>query len=88
MAKGQRDRVKERRWQEHQQRGDAVDLSRTLDEIHERDRRDRERSSSPLVRAPDAVVVDSTAMEPEEVARLVVMLARERGAASASAIEG
>ena len=78
----------QRRWQEHQQRGDAVDLSRTLDEIHERDRRDSERSSSPLVRAPDAVVVDSTAMEPEEVARLVVMLARERGAASSSALEG
>ena len=78
----------QRRWQEHQQRGDAVDLSRTLDEIHERDRRDSERSSSPLVRAPDAVVVDSTAMEPDEVARLVVMLARERGAASSSAIEG
>jgi cytidylate kinase len=74
----------QRRWQEHQQRGDAVDLERTLDEIRERDRRDRERSSSPLVRAPDAVVVDSTAMEPEEVARLVVMLARERGAASSS----
>jgi cytidylate kinase len=78
----------QRRWQEHQQRGEAVDLERTLDEIHERDRRDRERSSSPLVRAPDAVVVDSTAMEPEEVARLVVMLARERGAASSSAVEG
>jgi cytidylate kinase len=78
----------QRRWQEHQQRGEAVDLERTLDEIHERDRRDRERSSSPLVRAPDAVVVDSTAMEPEEVARLVVMLARERGAASSPAVEG
>ena len=67
----------ERRWREHQQKGDAIDLARTLDEIHERDRRDRERSTSPLVRAQDAVVVDSTAMEPEEVARLVVMLAKE-----------
>lgn len=66
----------ERRWREHQQKGDSVDLARTLEEIHERDRRDRERESSPLVRAKDAVVVDSTAMEPEEVARLVVMLAR------------
>jgi cytidylate kinase len=66
-----------RRWREHQQKGDAIDLARTLDEIHERDRRDREREISPLVRAPDAVVVDSTAMEPEEVARLVVMLAKE-----------
>jgi cytidylate kinase len=67
----------ERRWREHQQKGDAIDLARTLDEIHERDRRDRERKTSPLVRALDAVVVDSTAMEPEEVARLVVMLAKE-----------
>jgi CMP/dCMP kinase len=68
----------ERRWLEHRQKGDAIDLDRTLEEIHERDRRDSERASSPLVRASDAVVVDSTAMEPEEVARLVVMLARER----------
>jgi CMP/dCMP kinase len=68
----------ERRWREHQQKGDAVDLARTLLEIHERDRRDRERKISPLARAPDAVIVDSTAMEAEEVARLVVMLAQEK----------
>ena len=66
----------DRRHHEHQQKGDAIDRARTLDEIHERDQRDRERSTSPLVRAPDAVVVDSTAMEAEEVARLVVMLAK------------
>ena len=66
----------ERRYHEHQQKGDAIDMARTLEEIHERDRRDRERSTSPLIRAADAVVVDSTAMEPEEVARLVVMLAK------------
>jgi len=66
----------ERRWREHQQKGDVIDLARTLEEIRERDRRDRERATSPLVRAQDAVVVDSTAMEPEEVARLVVMLTK------------
>jgi len=75
----------ERRWREHRQKGDAIDLARTLEEIHERDRRDRERETSPLVRAADAVVVDSTAMEPEEAARLVVMLASERKAATAPA---
>jgi cytidylate kinase len=73
----------ERRWREHQQKDDAIDLARTLEEIHERDRRDRERSTSPLVRASDAVVVDSTAMEPEEVARLVVMLAKGQSAGQA-----
>lgn len=67
----------ERRWREHQQKGDKIDLARTLEEIHERDRRDQGRATSPLVRAPDAVVVDSTAMESEEVARLVVMLAKQ-----------
>ena len=68
----------ERRNHEHQQKGDSIDLARTLVEIRERDQRDRERTTSPLVRAPDAVVVDSTAMEAEEVARLVVMLANGR----------
>lgn len=74
----------ERRWREHQQKGDAIDLARTLDEIRERDRRDREREDSPLVRAKDATLIDSTAMEPEEVARLVVMLARENKSAASS----
>jgi CMP/dCMP kinase len=71
----------ERRWREHQQKGDAVDIGRTFEEVRERDRRDRERSASPLIRAEDAVLVDSTAMEPEEVARLVVLLAQERASA-------
>jgi len=74
----------DRRWREHQQKGDSIDLPRTLDEIHERDKRDSGRSSSPLVRAKDAVVVDSTAMDPEEVARLVVMLAEKQSPAGAA----
>ena len=74
----------ERRWREHEQKGDHINLQRTLEEIHERDRRDLQRSTSPLVRAADAVVVDSTAMEPEEVARLVVLLAKEQASANAS----
>ena len=74
----------DRRWREHQQKGDEINLQRTLEEIRERDRRDLQRSTSPLVRASDAVVVDSTAMEPEEVARLVMLLARERTVASAN----
>src|SRR6202040_757225 len=41
----------DRRWREHQQKGGSIDLARTLDKIHERDRRDRERETSPLVRA-------------------------------------
>ena len=74
----------QRRFREHQQKGDAINFERTLEEVHERDLRDRERSTSPLVRAPEAVVVDSTAMDPEEVARLVVMLAKDQMCATPS----
>jgi cytidylate kinase len=67
-----------RRWSEHQQKGEAVDLAHTLQEVVQRDQRDRGRAASPLIRAEDAVLVDSSAMESEEVARLVALLARER----------
>jgi cytidylate kinase len=36
-------------------------------ELRERDRRDRTRAASPLVPAPDAVIIDSTAMTIDEV---------------------
>lgn len=68
----------ERRWKEHQEKGETMALAQVLEEVHERDRRDRERKVSPLVRASDAVLVDNTAMDVEEMAQLVVMLARER----------
>ena len=68
----------ERRWKEHREKGDRVTLAEVFDEVIERDKRDRERKVSPLVRAADAVLVDNTAMGIEETARLIVMLARER----------
>jgi cytidylate kinase len=68
----------ERRWKEHQEKGDKFTLAEVLVEVRERDRRDRERKVSPLVRATDAVLVDNTAMDAEETARLILMLAQER----------
>ena len=68
----------ERRWKEHQEKGEHLDLAAVVVEVQERDLRDRERKVSPLVRASDAVLVDNTAMDIEETARLVVMLARAR----------
>src|SRR5579862_7714121 len=68
----------ERRWREHQQRGDKVDLAATLEEVRERDRRDVERKTSPLKRADDAVLVDSSSMDITEVARLIVLLASQK----------
>jgi CMP/dCMP kinase len=68
----------ERRWKEHREKGDRLTLAEVFDEVIERDKRDRERQVSPLVRAADAVLVDNTAMDIEETARLIVMLEQER----------
>jgi CMP/dCMP kinase len=68
----------ERRRAEHEEKGEVMSLEQVLDEVRERDQRDRERKVSPLARADDAVLVDNSAMDAEETARLIVLLARER----------
>ncbi len=78
----------ERRWKEHQEKGEKMTLAEVFDEVIERDRRDRERKVSPLVRATDAVLVDNTAMGIEETARLIVILAREREKKLAEVVGG
>lgn len=68
----------QRRLAEHIARGENISLERMMDEVRQRDQRDKEREASPLVRAADAVLVDNTAMNVEETARLIVMLAGEK----------
>ena len=70
----------ERRRLEHLRKGEVLEFARVLEEVRDRDRRDRERRTSPLVRAHDAVLVDNTAMDLEETARLIELLARSRSA--------
>ena len=70
----------ERRLKEHVARGDNMDFNQVVAEIKERDLRDTQRKIAPLTRAPEAVLVDSTAMSAEEVARLIAQLAREQEA--------
>jgi cytidylate kinase len=70
----------ERRRREYLAAGNSVELAAMLEQVRERDRRDRERATSPLRRATDAVLVDNTAMDAEETARLIVLLAKEKGA--------
>ena len=76
----------ERRWKEHQEKGDRVSLGDVVEEVRVRDLRDRERKVSPLVRAQDAVLIDNTAMGIEETARVIVMLAQERERELAAAV--
>jgi cytidylate kinase len=73
----------ERRLKEHVARGDNMDFHQVVAEIKERDLRDMQRTIAPLTRAADAVVIDSTAMSIEEVARLVCKLMREQESAAA-----
>lgn len=68
----------QRRRKEHQEKGESLTLLEVLQEVRQRDKRDRERKVSPLVKAKDAVLVDNTAMGIEETARLIVFLANER----------
>ena len=68
----------ERRWKEHQEKGETLDLAAVAEEVRQRDKRDTERKTSPLVRANDAVLIDNTAMDVEETARLIILLAQER----------
>jgi cytidylate kinase len=50
----------------------------TLEELRERDRRDRTRATSPLVPAPDAVLIDSTNLTLDEVLRQAIEIIEKR----------
>lgn len=67
-----------RRFLENEKRGMATPLEQLAAEISERDRADSERAVSPLKQAEDAIVVDTTSMTIEEVARKISKLAEER----------
>ena len=64
------------------QTGREGELDRIREAISRRDRQDSEREASPLKPAPDAVVLDTTALDLEEVVSRVLDLAdgQRRGA--------
>jgi len=61
-----------RRFQELLARGKQVTLEETLREMNERDRRDQERTLSPLRKAEDAIVIDSTSFGVDVVVDKIV----------------
>ena len=67
-----------RRVREMEEKGQPLDAGEVEREIRERDRRDSTRADSPLVRAPDAVYVDTTALGPDEVERVILEIVRKR----------
>ena len=61
-----------------QARGEVVDEQRILAMTIERDRNDRERAIAPLRQAEDALAIDTTTRDIEEVSRMVLEAVRER----------
>jgi CMP/dCMP kinase len=59
------------------QTGREAELDRIREAMKKRDRQDSERTTSPLKPAPDAVVLDTTALSLEEVVARVLDLARD-----------
>ena len=67
-----------RRYKELTEKGDAVRFEDVLAEIRDRDERDMNRKASPLRRAEDAVLIDSSDMTPDEVLERIKELVREK----------
>lgn len=63
-----------RRYEQMRREGHAVSLADVERELRERDRLDREREHAPLRPADDAVVIDTTGLEPERVAEVILAL--------------
>jgi cytidylate kinase len=68
----------QRRYAENMARGIVVSYEDVLTQMSARDRSDRMKPISPMVPAPDAIVVDTTALTLEEVLEHVMGLLRER----------
>jgi cytidylate kinase len=69
-----------RRQRELEEAGTSADVDAIEQEIRARDRADTTRSDSPLTRAPDAIALDTTLLEPSEVVeRMAAEVARRRG---------
>lgn len=54
-----------RRWRELQARGIAIDLQAVLADVEARDAKDLARMAAPLRPAPDAVLLDTTDLDPD-----------------------
>ncbi|MBS4209752.1 (d)CMP kinase [Bacillus sp. FJAT-50079] len=68
----------QRRYEENKAKGITTDLEELMKEIELRDKQDSEREISPLVKADDAIVIDTSHLSIDEVKNEILTLARER----------
>ncbi|MEN8259276.1 MAG: (d)CMP kinase [Pseudomonadota bacterium] len=68
----------ERRYKQLIEKGLDVNLEKIIEEVAERDRCDSERATAPLVKAEDALLIDSSSMTIEEVIERGLAFVRHR----------
>lgn len=69
-----------RRYDELVEKGEPADLAKIAADIEERDYRDMHREMSPLRQAEDAILVDSSEMNIEEVVAAITAIVKEKQA--------
>jgi cytidylate kinase len=74
----------ERRVRELQARGEESIPSRVLRDMKERDARDRARTVAPLVPAPDALILDSSALDADAAFAAALAFIASRSASGAA----
>ncbi|MFF2752671.1 (d)CMP kinase [Psychrobacillus sp. NPDC058041] len=67
-----------RRFLENQKRGISTNIEILMKEIALRDKMDSEREASPLIKAEDAIFIDTTSLTIEQVSEKIMQLAKER----------
>jgi cytidylate kinase len=67
-----------RRFRELVERGEAADLERVVNEMRARDHRDETRREAPLVKAGDAMEIDTTGLDLKEVLALMIAFVEEK----------
>ena len=69
----------QRRYDELVAKGETPDIDEIEKDIIERDERDMNRENSPLRQADDAILVDTSYMDIDEVCKTIIDIAKEKG---------
>ena len=72
----------ERRYKQLMDKGLAANMQSLLDDLRERDARDAARPVAPLMKLPDAALLDTTELDVEGAVAFVLDLVRGRGLAA------
>ncbi len=68
----------QRRQKEILEKGDLIPISKIIDNLQERDQMDSNRKESPLLKATDAIEIDTSFLDFEEQVGTIVSLAKEK----------